>query len=118
MQFLTNISEQEFKQFLKEALRDVLSEQLDSLKEKSSTILDVRQAADFLKMKVATLYEKTSRKLIPHFKRGNKLYFQLSEIQQWVRSGKVKTQGEIECEATTFTLNTRPHKSSRNNLIK
>jgi excisionase family DNA binding protein len=105
VQFLTNISEQEFKEFLKDAVREVLLEKQGKLKELPSEALDVQQAAQFLKLKTTTLYEKTSRKLIPHFKRGNKLYFYLSELQQWIKKGKVKTNEEIECEAATFTMN-------------
>lgn len=104
IQFLTNISEQEFKKFLKDALKETLGEKLSALQDELPEILDVKQAAQFLKLKLATLYEKTSRKLIPHFKKGNKLYFHLSELQQWINNGKVKTIGEIEREAVTFTL--------------
>ena len=105
IQFLTNISEQEFKEFLKDALKEVLGEQLGAIKQQLPDILTVQQAADFLKLKITTLYEKTSRKLIPHFKKGNKLYFHLSELQAWITQGKVKTREEIEGEAITFTLN-------------
>jgi excisionase family DNA binding protein len=105
VQFLTNLSEEEFKEFLQSALKEVLGEKLGALKEQLPEILTVQQAASFLKMKIATLYEKTSRKLIPHFKKGNKLYFHLSELQQWITEGKVKTHEEIESEAMTFTLN-------------
>jgi hypothetical protein len=98
VQFLTNLSEEEFKEFLQSALKEVLGEKLGALKEQLPEILTVQQAA-------STLYEKTSRKLIPHFKKGNKLYFHLSELQQWITEGKVKTHEEIESEAMTFTLN-------------
>ncbi len=103
--FLTNISEQEFKEFLKDALKEILSDQLGALKKQPPDVLDVQQASDFLKLKVTTIYEKTSRKEIPHFKKGNKLYFHLSELQEWIKQGKVKTRNEIEGEAITYTLN-------------
>jgi excisionase family DNA binding protein len=104
VQFLTNISEQEFKKFLKDALKEILGDELGAMKKQFPDILTVQQAADFLKLKIATLYEKTSRKLIPHFKKGNKLYFHLSELQDWIQKGKVKTHEEIECEAKTYTM--------------
>ena len=105
VQFLTNITEQEFKAFLKDALKEILADKPGALKEQQPEILDVQQAALFLKMKTTTLYEKTSRKQIPHFKKGNKLYFHLSALQHWINQGKVKTSEEISCEAITFTLN-------------
>ena len=90
LSFLTNLDEKEFKEFLKNALKEILEENLSALKPQLPEILNVQQAADFLKLKITTLYEKTSRKLIPHFKKGNKLYFHLSELQDWIQKGKVK----------------------------
>src|SRR3989304_2935025 len=104
VQFLTNISEQEFKEFLKGAMKEILGDKPGALKEQLPEILDVQQAANFLKLKITTLYEKTSRKLIPHFKKGNKLYFHLSELEAWVKEGKVKTHDEVEGEALTYLL--------------
>jgi excisionase family DNA binding protein len=83
---------------------EILGDGFQKSKEQRLEILDVQQAAQFLKLKVNTLYEKTSRKQIPHFKKGNKLYFYLSELEQWVKQGKVKTSEEIACDAVTFTL--------------
>ncbi len=104
IQFMTNISEQEFKEFLKDALKELLAEKLGATQEQQPDILDVRQAAKFLKLQVTTLYEKTSRRLIPHFKKGNKVYFHLSALKDWIIQGKVKTRDEIESEAVNFTL--------------
>jgi hypothetical protein len=101
--FLTNLSEQEFKEFLKDALREIMGNPV-SAKEPFPQILNAKQAAAFVKLEITTLYEKTSRKLIPHFKKGNKLYFHLSELQDWIRQGKVRTQEEIERDAITYTL--------------
>jgi excisionase family DNA binding protein len=105
VQFLTNLSGQEFKEFLKDALKETLSEQLGAVKHQQPEILNIHQAGEYLKLKITTLYEKTSRKQIPHFKKGNKLYFYLSELQNWIRQGKVKMRDEIESEAVAYTLN-------------
>ena len=112
VQFLTNISSEEFKEFLKDALKEILPEQLGAVKQQLPEILDIKQAGEYLKLKIATLYEKTSRKQIPHFKKGNKLYFYLSELQNWIKQGKVKTRDEIESEAVTFTLNNHLKKAA------
>ncbi len=111
-QFLTNLSEQEFKEFLKDALKEILSEQLGAVKNQLPDILNIKEASEFLKLKITTLYEKTSRKQIPHFKKGNKLYFYLSELQNWIKQGKVKTREEIESEAVTYTLNNHLKKAA------
>jgi excisionase family DNA binding protein len=102
--FLTNLSEEDFKVFLKQALTEILGTNTSTSKPDLPDVLDVKQAADFLRLKVSTLYEKTSQKNIPHFKKGNKLYFEKSELQKWVQEGKVKTTYEIQGEAASYTL--------------
>jgi len=105
--FLTNLNEEEFKIFLKQAISEIIGEGLTQVKNIIPDILDVKQAADFLRLKITTLYEKTSEKTIPHFKKGNKLYFKRDELQAWVLEGKVKTNDEIESQAATYAMHKR-----------
>jgi len=100
---LVNYSESEFKALIKESLREILAE-MKPAAQAAAEILDVKQAAEYLRLKVTTLYEKTSRKLIPHFKKGNKLYFKRAELQQWVSAGKVKSEEEMQSEAASYSL--------------
>lgn len=102
--FLTNLNKDEFKELLKETITEVLNENYKAIESHVPQILDVKQAAEFLHLEITTLYEKTSRKLIPHFKKGNKLYFNLSELEAWIEQGKVKTTDEIGVEATNYLL--------------
>lgn len=98
-----NFSEAEFKAMLKETLREIMQE-VKPAAQAVSEILDVKQAANYLRLKITTLYEKTSRKLIPHFKKGNKLLFKRTELEAWISEGKVKPHGETENEAATYLL--------------
>jgi excisionase family DNA binding protein len=102
--FLTNVTEVEFKQFLRQSLVEIINELGISNKPETRDILDIKQASDFLRLKLNTLYEKTSQKIIPHFKKGNKLYFNRAELQAWVADGKVKTTAELQVEASSYTL--------------
>ena len=104
LSFLTNLNEEEFKIFLKQALTEILSEGIANSPPDIPEILDAKQAAIFLLLQISTLYVKTSQKLIPHFKKGNKLYFNRCELEAWVKEGKVKTQDEIQSEAATFSM--------------
>lgn len=101
---MVNYSEAEFKALLKDVVREILKE-VSPVLQAVPDILDVKQAANYLRLKVTTLYEKTSRKLIPHFKKGNKLYFNKTELEAWVKAGKVKSADEMESEAATYVLN-------------
>lgn len=101
---IISVSEEEFKDFLKQAIYSILKDLKfnTTQSESEQEIIDVKQAADFLHLKVSTLYEKTSDKTIPHFKKGKKLYFNKSELKEWVRIGKIKTNLEISNEANLF----------------
>jgi predicted DNA-binding transcriptional regulator AlpA len=52
-----------------------------------------------------TLYGYVQRNELPHFKKGNRLYFFKSEIIDWIKTGKKKTQKEIEAEANAYLSN-------------
>lgn len=95
--FLTNLTEQEFKVFLREAILEILGQGV--VGEKSDEPLSIEQAAKFLKLTVGTLYIKVHRKEVPHSKRGNRLYFSLSELSEYIKRGKVKSSEQLNAEA-------------------
>ena len=84
-----------------------LNGQNKQIQESLPDILDIKQAASYLKLKVNTLYEKTSLKLIPHFKKGGKLLFVREELLKWVREGKVNTLSELQAQAVNYDTKKR-----------
>lgn len=48
---------------------------------------------------VTTLYGKVQRREIPFSRKGKRLLFRQSEIDQWLQSGRVKTAFELESVA-------------------
>ena len=96
-------SRDEFKSLLKEALREILAEdKVDTTNE--STLINVQEAAALLNLAVNTLYEKTSEKVIPHYKHGKKIMFKKSELLAWVESRRVKTMQEMRKETASLAL--------------
>jgi len=51
--------------------------------------LTAKEATKFLNMPIATLYGLTSRREIPHFKRGSVLLFDRAELDAWMRQMSV-----------------------------
>jgi len=79
-----------FKKLLKSAVREVLQE-LDFLRDESNTIsdiIDIDIAVKIVGLAKSTIYLKTSKKEIPHHKKGRKLYFKRSELINWIEEGK------------------------------
>ncbi len=56
---------------------------------------DVNQAASFLNLARQTVYSMTSKRSIPFFKKGKKLYFRQADLEHWLLSGRKMTQDEI-----------------------
>ena len=104
--FVTSLTNEELKSLIKQSVREVLNEERSAgLKESSDDdLVDVKKASGFLNMAVATIYEKTSRRLIPHLKQGKKLYFSIKELTAWLKKGKVKTMAEIDQEASNYVI--------------
>ncbi len=62
---------------------------------KHDELLTVSEASQLLKLAIPTIYSKVSKNEIPVNKQGKKLYFYKSELIEWVRAGRVKTNEEI-----------------------
>lgn len=58
-------------------------------------IMDVEQAATFLKRKKNTIYRYVSSGTIPHIKSEGKLLFNKERLTKWLQEGSVKTAKEI-----------------------
>jgi excisionase family DNA binding protein len=66
--------------------------------ESREDLLNVAEAAAFLKISEASLYTKVSRKEIPFSKPGKRLYFNKSELQEWINGARHKTTNEIRAQ--------------------
>jgi len=64
----------------------------------SAQLLSINEAAEYLNVTVAALYSMTSRRLVPFNKPGKRLYFLKSDLDQWIKSAKVKTNDELWAE--------------------
>jgi len=58
-------------------------------------LLNVQEAADYLGLKVSTLYEWVSEKRIPYIKAGRLVKFDLADLDSFIEKSKVKPVREI-----------------------
>lgn len=61
--------------------------------------LSIDEAAKFLKIPKASLYQLTSKREIPFVKRSRRNFFKISDLEAWQEEGRKKTRAEIEQEA-------------------
>ena len=55
-------------------------------------ILSIRELEIYADMPKNTIYSLTSQKLIPHYKRGRRVYFRRSEIDEWLNQSKIEVR--------------------------
>lgn len=93
---------------------EAIAERLDRIERltliSAKTILDADEAATFSSLSIGRIYRLTSEKKIPHYKRGNRLYFRKSELEEWLLETKVKTSDEIASEADNYTARRRTNR--------
>ena len=70
-----------------------------STQEPAEELLDSQQAADLLHITLPTLYNKAGK--LPHYKNGKRLLFKKSELMEYVKTGRRKTDQEQVAATTT-----------------
>lgn len=65
-------------------------------------LLTIQEAAEFLSLTVPTIYSKVSKGELPVMKRGKRLYFSRTELMEYIKEGRKKTNAEIEAEAEAY----------------
>jgi excisionase family DNA binding protein len=84
-----SFSEIEFKELIKDSIREVLAEEKsNSNNHETDKLLNVSEASKFLNLAKQTIYGYTSQNLIPYIKRGKKLYFKKVELLNWLTEEK------------------------------
>lgn len=70
--------------------------------EQSEQLLTIQEAAKFLSLAVPTIYSKVSKGELPVMKRGKRLYFSRIELTEYVKTGRKKSNADIEAEAEAY----------------
>lgn len=70
-------------------------------------LLTVQEAAQFLNLTVPTIYSKVSKGELPVMKRSKRLYFSRTELLEYLKDGRKKSNAEIEQEAEAYLLNNK-----------
>jgi excisionase family DNA binding protein len=64
--------------------------------------LTIKEAAAFMQLSVATLYDKVHNQTIPYCKQGKRLYFLKSELAQCIKAGRNATLAQTDAIASTY----------------
>ena len=83
-------------------LKRLLLEKQEQSTEQPEKFLTIKEAAQFLSLAIPTIHSKVSRGELPVMKRGKRLYFSSSELLEYLKAGRKKTNLESEAEADTY----------------
>lgn len=100
----TQLTIPEIKQLFRHELETYFAQnkQLGAIQVEADQILTIDEAALLVKLTVPTIYGLVHRSGIPYSKKGRRLYFSKQELIDWIKSGRRKTNAEIEAEANKY----------------
>lgn len=90
-----------------ELKRLLIEKQEQPTTEQPEQLLTVQEAAQFLNLTVPTIYSKVSKGELPVMKRSKRLYFSSTELMEYLKEGRKKSNAEIEKEAEAYLSNNR-----------
>lgn len=73
----------------------------------AKSVLNLDEAVVFTGFSRGHLYRLTSEKMIPHYKKGRKLFFRKSELETWLLGEKVLTRDDVDSMADTYIARRR-----------
>ena len=87
--------------------RLLIEKQEQASTDQPEQLLTIQEAADFLSLTVPTMYSKVSKREIPCMKRSKRLYFSRTELLNYLKEGRKKSNAEIEQDAKAYLSNNK-----------
>ncbi len=106
----TNLSIPEIRQLFRQELEtyfEANKQPEQPTTEQPEQLLTIQEAAKFLHLSVPTLYSKCSKGELPVMKRSKRLYFSRTELLDYLKEGRKKSNAEIEAEAKAYLSNNK-----------
>lgn len=105
---LQGLTLDQLQAFIKEAVNEAINNsETPQPTDQADKLLSVKEAGAFLGLAVPTIYSKVSRGELPVMKQGNRLYFSSTELMEYIKEGRQKTNAEIEAEAEAYLTNSK-----------
>jgi excisionase family DNA binding protein len=68
----------------------------------SKEVLDVNETAQLTGYTVKYLRLLISRREIPHYRRGNRIFFNRDEVEEWMMGNRIPTIDEVQQKACGY----------------
>lgn len=107
---IVQLDSEQLSNLIQSSVRKVLKETPPQTVEptvKQEQLLTIQEAADFLSLTVPTMYSKVSKGELPVMKRSKRLYFSSTELLEYLKDGRKKSNAEIEQDTEAYLLNSK-----------
>lgn len=85
---------------------DKIEQLLTAQSLQNKVVLNIDEVAQFTGLSKLYLYKLTSKNEIPHSKpNGKNVFFNKSEIEEWLLRNRQATNEELEAEAVNYSVN-------------
>lgn len=102
---IVQLDSEQLGNLIQSSVRKVLKEtppQTVDPSDRLEKLLTIQEAAQFLSLTVPTMYSKVSKREIPVMKRSKRLYFSRTELLDYLKDGRKKSNADIEQEANAY----------------
>lgn len=102
---IVQLDSEQLSNLIQSSVRKILKEtppQTVAPTDQPEQLLTIQEAAEFLSLTVPTMYSKVSKGEISVMKRSKRLYFSRTELMEYVKAGRKKSNAEIEQEANQY----------------
>ena len=97
-----SLSKEEFQTLIIDAVSVCLKElSSQQQSEPGKTVMDIDAFCQYTGLSKQTVYRKTRSGEVPHSKRGKRLYFEKSEVDEWLMANKI-SEKIIEAKAESY----------------
>jgi excisionase family DNA binding protein len=78
------------------------------MEKKEKSFMTIQETAEYLGIKVSTVYNYTHRRIIPFYKPRRKIYFKIKDLDNFIlnEENHYKSESEIEAEALQHIVRT------------
>ena len=109
---IVQLDSEQLSNLIQSSVRKVLKEtppQKVEPTDQPEQLLTVQEAAEFLSLTVPTMYSKVSKGELPVCKApgSKRLYFPRTELLEYIKAGRKKSNSEIEQEAEAYFSNNK-----------
>jgi excisionase family DNA binding protein len=85
----------ELERIIAQAIEKAMQFMKPTEQDTSNLYIGIEEASTLVSLSKNTVYGMVSRREIPHYKRGKKLYFLKDELEKWIGSKKVLSAQEV-----------------------